>query len=414
MPQQLPSGNWRARIRHPRTGKQLNPQAIIGGPASYETHEQAEAAEHEARTLLEQNARAGVTLREFWQEWTTDPVWSRSEQTDLHNRERTAKFVDRHGDKPIRAIDDLVAADWIRDNRSTVPALRAMFNDAKRAQAGRLVVHNPFAGLRLPQSRGRKDTQPPAQEQLARMVQLADELTPPSFAAYLHTLAHSGARPGEWDALKLTDLDFQAGTIRVERQWNAKLRKLTLPKHGHARTIALTDPVRERLLALPRESEWVFTTLRGTHYTPSSRSPHWNRVRCSAGLGQMDLYTASRHYFAWYALNVLEVDEKWIALQLGHRDGGELVRTTYGHPDAVIARRKIREAFAAAPAARCRSLSKRRPRRDRPRRTRRCLQRRSPLRHRRPGRRRRHIPRLSGQRSPGGRPHGHRNRDRVR
>jgi hypothetical protein len=42
--------------------------------------------------------------------------------------------------------------------------------------------------------------------------------------------------------------------------------------------------------------------------------------------------TASRHYFAWYALNVLEVDEKWIALQLGHRDGGGLVRTTYGPP----------------------------------------------------------------------------------
>jgi integrase len=63
----------------------------------------------------------------------------------------------------------------------------------------------------------------------------------------------------------------------------------------------------------------------------------------------MDLYTASRHYFAWYALNVLEVDEKWIALQLGHRDGGGLVRTTYGHPDAAVARRRIREAFAKAP-----------------------------------------------------------------
>jgi hypothetical protein len=66
-----------------------------------------------------------------------------------------------------------------------------MFNDAKRPQAGRLVVHNPFAGLRLPQGRGRKDTQPPAQEQLALMVRLADDLTPPSFAAYQQPL------PGE-------------------------------------------------------------------------------------------------------------------------------------------------------------------------------------------------------------------------
>jgi hypothetical protein len=40
------------------------------------------------------------------------------------------------------------------------------------------------------------------------------------------------------------------------------------------RTIAMTDPVRERLLTLPPESEWVFTTLRGNHYRPSSRSDH--------------------------------------------------------------------------------------------------------------------------------------------
>ena len=302
--------------------------------------------------MLEQNGRAGVTLCEFWQEWTTDPVWSPSEPTDLHNRERTAKFVGRYGDLPIRAIDDLVAAEWLKQGgRGSVPALRAMFNDAKRPQAGRLVVHNPFAGLRLPQGRGRRDTQPPAQEQLAAMVALADELTPPSFAAYLDTLAHSGARPGEWDALKWNDLDFQAHTVRIERQWNAKLRKVTLPKHDHVRTIAMTDPVRGRLLDLPRESEWTFTTLRGSHYTPSSRSHHWNRVRCAAGLGQMDLYTATRHYFAWYALNVARLHPHEIALQLGHRDGGELVRTTYGHPDAAIARERIREAFAQAPLA---------------------------------------------------------------
>jgi hypothetical protein len=64
-----------------------------------------------------------------------------------------------------------------------------------------------------------------------------------------------------------------------------------------------------------------------------------------------DLYTATRHYFAWYALNVLEVDQKWIALQLGHHDGGKLVLDRYGQPDARVARKKIREAFAKAPTA---------------------------------------------------------------
>ena len=115
--------------------------------------------------------------------------------------------------------------------------------------------------------------------------------------------------PGELDALSWEQVDFQAGTILVDRQWNAKSMAFTLPKHGHVRTIALTDQARERLLTLPRESEFVFTTLRGSHYRPSSRSYHWNRVRCAAGFGNVDLYTATRHYFGWYAFNVLELPD---------------------------------------------------------------------------------------------------------
>jgi hypothetical protein len=161
MPTQLPSGRWRTRVRHPRTGKQLSARAVLGGPDSYPDRETAAAMEAEARELLRQGARAGVTVREFWAEWTTDPLWLRpSESTNLHNRERTEKFVAAYGDRPIRAVDDQVVADWLRGgrNRGTVPALRAMFNDASRPQAGRLVAANPFAGLGLSQGRGRRDT----------------------------------------------------------------------------------------------------------------------------------------------------------------------------------------------------------------------------------------------------------------
>jgi hypothetical protein len=35
-----------------------------------------------------------------------------------------------------------------------------------------------------------------------------------------------------------------------------------------------------------------------------------------------------------------------IAEQLGHRDGGKLIVDTYGHPDAAVARQRIREAYA--------------------------------------------------------------------
>ena len=48
---------------------------------------------------------------------------------------------------------------------------------------------------------------------------------------------------------------------------------------------------------------------------------------------------------------VLELDPHVIALQLGHRDGGGLVRTNYGQPDAAIARERVRRAFTDASAA---------------------------------------------------------------
>jgi hypothetical protein len=48
---------------------------------------------------------------------------------------------------------------------------------------------------------------------------------------------------------------------------------------------------------------------------------------------------------------VLELDARDLALHFGHRDGGELVRKTYGHADAALARDRVREAFRQAPSA---------------------------------------------------------------
>ena len=97
MPTQLPSGNWRPRIRHPRTGRQLNPQTVIGGPSTYPDRSRAERAECDALKLLRTSTRAGVTVLEWWTEWTSDPLWARpAESTKLHNAERTRRFVDRY------------------------------------------------------------------------------------------------------------------------------------------------------------------------------------------------------------------------------------------------------------------------------------------------------------------------------
>jgi hypothetical protein len=100
--------------------------------------------------------------------------------------------------------------------------LRAMFNDARRVEAGQLIDTNPFAGLGLRRSTGRKHVQPPAPGEVARLI------------------------------------------------------------------------------------------------------------------------AATRHYFAWYLLNMLELPDHVVAAQLRHSDGGTLVRELYGHRTAREPRNETR------------------------------------------------------------------------
>ena len=332
-----------------RSGKNVSVSKVLGGPGTFRTKTEAKGARSEARRRM-RVGRASVTVCQWRDRWTTDPLFRRpKESTNIHNAERTKRFADRYADLPLDQVDDGVVGEWLAggSRNATVQALRAMFNDAASAKAGRLIDTNPFAGLGIRRTKGNRERQPPDQEGMERLVVLAGELTPPSFAAYLEFACLSGARPGELDALRWPRVRFDDDEVDLVEQWSAKARCFTEPKYG-SYTIALVSRGRDVLMRMKRDlgaSPFVFSTLRGTHYTPSSRTHHWNRVRAAAGMGDVPLYLATRHYFGWFALNILELEPHVIAEQLGHRDGGKLVTQLYGHPDKARARRRIREAF---------------------------------------------------------------------
>jgi integrase len=63
----------------------------------------------------------------------------------------------------------------------------------------------------------------------------------------------------------------------------------------------------------------------------------------------MDFYEL-RHFCATHLLE-LGVSPSDVAVQLGHRDGGALVMSTYGHPAEDSARERLKRAYGANVAA---------------------------------------------------------------
>jgi hypothetical protein len=153
----LPSGRWRAQVYDPATGKNLSVSGVLGGPGTFATKTEAKQARERARERLGAVCARHVTVRAFWERWTTDPLFARpKESSDIRRRELTKSFAERYGDIPIRLVGDEIVADWLAGGgrAGSVQGLCSMFNDAASVKAGRLIDRNPFQKLGI--SRGRQ------------------------------------------------------------------------------------------------------------------------------------------------------------------------------------------------------------------------------------------------------------------
>ena len=114
----------RALTRHPETRKQVDAHKVIDCPKSFppDAWKEAKAAEDRAADELHERVVKGVTVAEWRERWLTDPSLivkrdgtAKADSTLINFRERTKKFCEAHGDKPLRAIGDKIVDDWIDD-----------------------------------------------------------------------------------------------------------------------------------------------------------------------------------------------------------------------------------------------------------------------------------------------------------
>lgn len=346
----LPSGRWRAQVYDPATGKNVSVSKVLGPPGTFATRTEAKQARARARDKLREGSSREVTVGGFWERWMTDPLFARPKlSSDIRRGERTREFCERCSELRLNDVDSRVVAEYLAGGgrNHTIPGLRAMFNDAASAKAGRLVDHNPFAKLGIKSSSGNRHCEPPSEELVWTMISHARRLASPSFAAWLQVACFSGLRPGELDALRWPNVDFDRSRIHVVEQFNSTTRTFTKPKNGQRREAPLSPDAHAALLTQPRDGEFCFRSLRGDHWTPSSRAYHWKAVRAAAGWTG-SLYLATRHFAGSYMVNVLLLPSEDVAIALGHTDGGELVRTLYGHRDHQLALDRVTAAFREA------------------------------------------------------------------
>jgi integrase len=219
------------------------------------------------------------TLRALAKWWLGEHP--RPEQTtNDYNAANLRLFLDEFGDRRPDRITKAEAKRIAERRPHVARTVSAMYNDAIRYIEG-YRGGNPFAKL-VTESKGRQDITPLNEDEVRRLAQLAVEVWGLLFGAVFRAMilfaAWTGCRPGELAGMRHDDLDFEQGTVSVERQ----LRKdgLKLPKTKRKRLIVMPREAAEAVRSMPvQHLEWLFTTPTGRPFCKGSWGYYWRPVR---------------------------------------------------------------------------------------------------------------------------------------
>ncbi len=232
------------------------------------------AKEAEAAALVMQEARESVTVGMAWSEYMAarKPKWSESHyhdhEKDIHPggavRSRSTELTKpgtlaslatvRLIDLTPERIEEWAEIETLKRPTRARLSLRLLkaflFWCARHATYKAIVTTNPAQSKTARESLGKPKVKNDVlgREQLPAWFAAVKKINNPVIGAYLQCLLLVGSRREELAALRWADVDFQ---------WNS----ITLhDKVEEFRVIPLTPYVAHLLAALPRRSEWVFSS----------------------------------------------------------------------------------------------------------------------------------------------------------
>jgi integrase len=132
-------------------------------------------------------------------------------------------------------------------------------------------------------------------------------------------------------------------------------KEIVLPKNSKPRRVVLPPIAEQALKAMPRQlhRDLVFAPPSGRFFTKSTWHYYWHPIRVrfgNPGTPGNPNYTFHelRHYCASWLANVMRLNMRATARQLGHADT-RLVETLYVHPDEQKELEEIKDALREPP-----------------------------------------------------------------
>lgn len=264
-------------------------------------------------------------------------------------------FLREYGDKPLAAWSERearrIAATLPKGN---VVVVKTMF--AKAVERG-LLDASPFRDVAP--STGRQlhtkedfhklwPTDAAEQRKVfSKIIEVAGEFGTDA-AALVAWQGWTGTRPGEAFVLHRANLNLAADLATINSNYDRSTGEESHGTKNHLTREIVVPPIPELREALAKatanlHSPYVFTN-KGKPWSPATWHDRWKQIRRISGNPNMRFYDL-RHFCATQLLEA-GVTAEDVAVQLGHTDGGELVRTVYGHPSEDAARDRIRYALA--------------------------------------------------------------------
>ncbi len=328
--------SWRARYRHPETGKQ---------------HQQTFARKVDGQRWLRQqlegldggrwvDPRAGrVTFEVYFEQWSERQVWTDGTHKAMSLAVRTATFKSME----LRKIRPTHVEAWVKSMTVTTTERKALAPGTiktrfvncrsvfRAAIRDHLLVVDPTEGVRLPRQRKREASMTiPTPVQVKALLDAADE----RFSAFVAVCAFAGLRLGEAAALRFEDVDFLRRQLHVTRQVqraSGGTVEIRLPKYGSERTVPLPDELLTILsahVALGHRGEWLFAGAEDDPPHQNTVGYRWRQTAATAGVEGINLH-ALRHFYA-SGLIAAGCDVVTVQRALGHASATTTL-STYSH-----------------------------------------------------------------------------------